>query len=169
MLPVPIENFSIEHDLLVVPSFRKFFEENQSELEIDKVFEVGYYLIQNPNDESVFFDAVKRQFPLPQKLFEKKLEISIPKPEEKSHTPNTSPTRKKRKRRKYHKFKKKENDQDVCCIVDCDEKVNNRLFQSLKTGMFKQKRRFDLKEWDKVCHYHYFSDLYHFKKNKNKS
>jgi hypothetical protein len=55
--------------------------------------------------------------------------------------------------------------QGECCLIGCHNSVTNRLRFSLrchKNEDFKQ----DFLEngWNKVCHYHYFSDLYKYKK-----
>lgn len=55
--------------------------------------------------------------------------------------------------------------QGECCLIGCHNTVTNRLRFSLrchKNEDFKQ----DFLEngWNKVCHYHYFSDLYKYKK-----
>lgn len=55
--------------------------------------------------------------------------------------------------------------QNECCLIGCHNSVTNRLRFSLrchKNEDFKQ----DFLEngWNKVCHYHYFSDLYKYKK-----
>eukprot|EP01080_Neovahlkampfia_damariscottae_P001685 gene1685-454_t len=58
--------------------------------------------------------------------------------------------------------------QPECCLVGCSNEVNNRLRFSLRTHEIQDfKSEFVERGWDKVCHYHYFSDLYKFKKMTN--
>jgi len=55
--------------------------------------------------------------------------------------------------------------QNECCLIGCHNSVTNRLRFSLrchKNEDFKQE--FLDNGWNKVCHYHYFSDLYKYKK-----
>ena len=58
--------------------------------------------------------------------------------------------------------------QPECCLIGCSNEVNNRLRFSLRTHEIEDyKQEFVDRSWDKVCHYHYFSDLYKFKKMTN--
>jgi len=55
--------------------------------------------------------------------------------------------------------------QPHCCIRGCHQSVTNRLRFSLRCLTTKDfLPHFLEQEWNKVCHYHYFSDLYKFKK-----
>jgi len=57
------------------------------------------------------------------------------------------------------------NAQAECCIIGCDNTVTNRLRFSLRCHKEDDfKSEFLDQGWNKVCHYHYFSDLYKFKK-----
>jgi hypothetical protein len=57
------------------------------------------------------------------------------------------------------------NAQTECCIIGCDNTVTNRLRFSLRCHKEDDfKSEFLDQGWNKVCHYHYFSDLYKFKK-----
>ncbi|KAL0479050.1 developmentally-regulated protein [Acrasis kona] len=55
------------------------------------------------------------------------------------------------------------NAQNTCCLSGCENGVTNRLRFSLRrTHCFKDD--FLLKGYNKICQYHYFSDLYQHKK-----
>jgi hypothetical protein len=62
--------------------------------------------------------------------------------------------------------------QSSCCLSGCSNAVTNRLRFSLRRN-YTFKNDFLEKNWNKVCTYHYFSDLYVWKKvqgaNKNKN
>lgn len=61
--------------------------------------------------------------------------------------------------------KKPNSEQKSCCLKDCHNSVTNRLRFSLRTHKDEDFRDDFLQNgWNKVCHYHYFSDLYKFKK-----
>lgn len=61
--------------------------------------------------------------------------------------------------------KKPNHEQKSCCLKDCHNSVTNRLRFSLRTHKPEDFREeFIQNGWNKVCHYHYFSDLYKFKK-----
>jgi hypothetical protein len=111
---------------------------------------------------------------IPKKVIRNKTPESSPR---KSHIPsivlrNRAVQRiefpKKKKKRKKRKKKRRqvrtESSQKICCIIGCENEVKNRLFGSLKTGLFCQKWYYKAKKWDKICHHHYFSDLYQSKK-----
>lgn len=53
--------------------------------------------------------------------------------------------------------------QKTCCIENCENKIQNRSLKSLKMS-YTFKGNYKLNKWDKICHYHYFSDLYAYKK-----
>mmetsp|Transcript_10814 Transcript_10814/g.15838 ORF Transcript_10814/g.15838 Transcript_10814/m.15838 type:complete len:813 (+) Transcript_10814:38-2476(+) len=58
----------------------------------------------------------------------------------------------------------------VCCIKGCTKEVTNRLRFSLRCKEDNDyKEDFIEQHWDKVCHYHYFSDLYQYKKKSQKN
>ena len=61
--------------------------------------------------------------------------------------------------------------QTECCIIGCENGVTNRLRFSLRCHKDEDfKPEFLEQGHNKVCHYHYFSDLYKFKKmNKSKN
>ena len=56
-------------------------------------------------------------------------------------------------------------EQSLCCIGGCDNVITNRLRFSLRTH-----EEADFKQeyleigWNRICHYHYFADLYKYKK-----
>jgi len=61
-------------------------------------------------------------------------------------------------------------EQPSCCIISCEIPVTNRLRFSLRTHKEEDfKKDFLTKNWNKVCHYHYFADLYKYKKITNVS
>jgi len=55
--------------------------------------------------------------------------------------------------------------QSECCLIGCHNTVTNRLRFSLRCHKHEDfKQEFLDNGWNKVCHYHYFSDLYKYKK-----
>lgn len=86
-------------------------------------------------------------------------------------TPRTPPSPLVEKKKSYSRKQFQQQDvskgeQTECCLEGCTNSVTNRLRFSLrchKTEDFKPS--FLNAGWNKVCHYHYFSDLYKFKKN----
>ncbi|KAL0491096.1 hypothetical protein AKO1_009730 [Acrasis kona] len=55
--------------------------------------------------------------------------------------------------------------QGECCLTGCHNTVTNRLRFSLRCHKHEDfKQEFLDNGWNKVCHYHYFSDLYKYKK-----
>lgn len=64
------------------------------------------------------------------------------------------------------KRKKKERNQQVCCMLNCDNKASNRLRFSLRMAKSENfKPDFVLKGYNAICRYHYFNDLYNYKKS----
>mmetsp|Transcript_12026 Transcript_12026/g.17893 ORF Transcript_12026/g.17893 Transcript_12026/m.17893 type:complete len:172 (-) Transcript_12026:112-627(-) len=60
--------------------------------------------------------------------------------------------------------------QPNCCIKGCDHTVTNRLRFSLRCRTMEDFiPEYIERQWNKVCHYHYFSDLYKFKKKKQQA
>ncbi|KAL0486339.1 hypothetical protein AKO1_002018 [Acrasis kona] len=56
--------------------------------------------------------------------------------------------------------------QNCCCLSGCSNAVTNRLRFSLRRpNTFKED--FVNRQWNKICQYHYFSDLYQHKKSLN--
>ena len=53
--------------------------------------------------------------------------------------------------------------QITCCIHGCDNEIKNRLRFSLRSSYVFRETHIK-KGWNRVCHYHYFSDLYKYKK-----
>jgi hypothetical protein len=69
------------------------------------------------------------------------------------------------------KIEKKINEkQKQCCVKDCVNEVTNRSRFSLRC-LSEDDFKDDYIEcnWNKVCHYHYFHDLYNYKKKINGS
>jgi len=58
--------------------------------------------------------------------------------------------------------------QEQCCIKGCDMGVTNRLRFSLRCNT-EFKDDFLESGWNKICHRHYFADLYRFKKQKKRA
>lgn len=58
------------------------------------------------------------------------------------------------------------NVQTSCCLSGCGNAVTNRLRFSLRRN-YTFKNEFLDRNWNKVCQYHYFSDLYQHKKSAN--
>jgi hypothetical protein len=57
--------------------------------------------------------------------------------------------------------------QNECCVNGCHNQVHNRLRFNLRV-LDDFKSDFIECGWNKICSYHYFSDLYQFKKRQKK-
>jgi hypothetical protein len=70
-----------------------------------------------------------------------------------------------KKRRKQQQTDNAHGEQTECCLNGCHNTVTNRLRFSLRCHKNEDfKTSFLNNGWHKVCHYHYFSDLYKYKK-----
>lgn len=57
-------------------------------------------------------------------------------------------------------------DQPKCCFRYCENSHSTRWVYSLKYfGEDRLRVKYTRKGWERICNYHYFSDLYYFKKN----
>ena len=75
-----------------------------------------------------------------------------------------------KKKKKLYIFVKEKEQQKCCCIIGCDNGVRNRLRHSLHFLIDDDcKVGYITKKFNKVCHYHYFSDHYQFKKKLKQS
>lgn len=91
-----------------------------------------------------------------------------------STTPKTPPSplveKKKNYSRKVVDTNPSHGEQNECCLIGCTNSVTNRLRFSLRCHKSEDfKPSFLSAGWNKVCHYHYFSDLYKYKKNNGSS
>jgi membrane-bound lytic murein transglycosylase len=72
------------------------------------------------------------------------------------------------KKRSSKKNEKNEDIQKECCVKECQKMVTNRSRFCLRClGEDDFKTDYLNSGWNKVCHYHYFSDLYRYKKKTN--
>ena len=67
--------------------------------------------------------------------------------------------------KKVKKSKRVKTDQEECCVNLCMNEISNRSYDSLKfKNETEVKEGYLEKNWDRICNYDYFAQLYRWRK-----
>jgi hypothetical protein len=114
-----------------------YLEYDEIDLEIKKIEEVERTYAYNNDEDEMLDEEVKQQ-------------------ENGVYGPSDDPSL-------IDKIVASDKKQVVCCLLDCERNVTNRLRFSLRLNHWFKRDCLE-KRWDKVCEYHYFNDRYLHKK-----